>query len=124
MTRTIIIPIINILNMESLLFFILHNFVIDENNRNKKDERRVLHGAEKTYYISIANGQISQVKTADTYNFEISANDEEITELREYFDQAYVEDLGSFVRSTFHLLSIIMIQIMTDMMNNYKKHIK
>ena len=45
------------------------------------------------------NGQISQVKTADTYNFEISANDEEITELREYFDQAYVEDLGSFVRS-------------------------
>ena len=120
MTRTIIIPIINILNMESLLFFILHNFVIDENNRNKKDERRVLHGAEKTYYISIANGQISQVKTADTYNFEISANDAEITELREYFDQAYVEDLGSFVRSTFHLLSIIMIQIMTDMMNNYK----
>ena len=80
----------------------------------------MLHGAEKTYYISIANGQISQVKTADTYNFEISANDEEITELREYFDQAYVEDLGSFVRSTFHLLSIIMIQIMTDMMNNYK----
>ncbi len=46
---------------------------------------------KKTYYISIANGQISQVKTADTYNFEISANDEEITELREYFDQAYVE---------------------------------
>lgn len=53
---------------------------------------------QKTYYISIANGQISQVKTADTYNFEISANDAEITELREYFDQAYVEDLGSFVR--------------------------
>ncbi|GAB6414874.1 hypothetical protein bcgnr5390_29210 [Bacillus luti] len=47
MTRTIIIPIINILSMESLLFFILHNFVIDENNRNKKDERRALHGAEK-----------------------------------------------------------------------------
>ena len=84
----------------------------------------MLHGAEKTYYISIGNGQISQVKTADTYNFEISANDEEITELREYFDRAYVEDLGSFVRSTFHLLSIITIQIMTDMMNNYKKHIK
>lgn len=54
---------------------------------------------KKTYYISIGNGQISQVKTADTYNFEISANDEEITELREHFDQAYVEDLGSFVRS-------------------------
>ena len=83
----------------------------------------MLHGDEKTYYISIT-GQISQVKTADTYNFEISANDEEITELREHFDQAYVEDLGSFVRSTFHLLSIITIQIMTDMMNNYKKHIK
>lgn len=48
----------------------------------------MLHGAEKTYYISIGNGQISQVKTADTYNFEISANDEEITELREYFDRS------------------------------------
>ncbi len=45
---------------------------------------------KKTYYISIGNGQISQVKTADTYNFEISANDEEITELREHFDQAFV----------------------------------
>ncbi|MEH7282725.1 hydrolase, partial [Bacillus toyonensis] len=45
---------------------------------------------KKTYYISIGNGQISQVKTADTYNFEVYANDEEITELRAYFDQAYV----------------------------------
>ena len=42
---------------------------------------------KKTYYISVGNGQISQVKTADTYNFEIYANDEEIT------------DLGSYVRS-------------------------
>ena len=83
----------------------------------------MLHGDENILYIN-RNGQISQVKTADTYNFEISANDEEITELREHFDQAYVEDLGSFVRPTFHLLSIITIQIMTDMMNNYKKHIK
>ena len=37
MIRTMIIPIINILNIKPLLFFILHNFVIDENNRNKKD---------------------------------------------------------------------------------------
>ena len=54
---------------------------------------------KKTYYISVGNGQISQVKTADTYNFEIHATDEEILQLREYFDKGYKEDLGSFVRS-------------------------
>lgn len=79
---------------------------------------------KKTYYISVGNGQISQVKTADTYNFEIYANDEEITELREYFDQAYEEDLGSYVRSHVPFVRIITIRIMIDMMNNYKKHIK
>ena len=66
---------------------------------NKRMKEGCYMETKKTYYISIGNGQISQVKTADTYNFEISANDEEITELREHFDQAYVEDLGSFVRS-------------------------
>ncbi|MDM5156949.1 hydrolase [Bacillus sp. DX1.1] len=54
---------------------------------------------KKTYYISVGNGEISQVKTADTYSFAIQATEEEIIELREYFDQAYREDLGSFVRS-------------------------
>lgn len=79
---------------------------------------------KKTYYISVGNGQISQVKTADTYSFEIQANDEEITQLREYFDQAYREDLGSLYVRTFRMLSIIMIRIMTGMMNNCRKPIR
>ncbi|HDX9576879.1 TPA: hydrolase [Bacillus pseudomycoides] len=54
---------------------------------------------KKTYYISVANGEISQVKTANTYSFTIEATDEEILSLREYFDNAYREDLGTFVRS-------------------------
>ncbi|PEZ08902.1 hydrolase [Bacillus sp. AFS018417] len=54
---------------------------------------------KKTYYVSVANGEISQVKTANTYSFAIQATNEEIIKLREYFDQAYREDLGAFVRS-------------------------
>ncbi|SFJ32009.1 MULTISPECIES: hydrolase [unclassified Bacillus (in: firmicutes)] len=54
---------------------------------------------KKTYYISVANGEISQAKTANTYSFTIEATDEEILRLREYFDNAYREDLGTFVRS-------------------------
>jgi hypothetical protein len=54
---------------------------------------------KKTYYVSVAKGEISQVKTANTYSFMIEATDEEILRLREYFDNAYREDLGSFVRS-------------------------
>ncbi|MFX3623732.1 MAG: hydrolase [Ectobacillus sp.] len=53
----------------------------------------------KTYYISIGDGGISQVKTANTYSFAIQATDEEILKLRELFDGAYVEDIRSFWRS-------------------------
>ncbi|PGZ99118.1 hydrolase [Bacillus pseudomycoides] len=54
---------------------------------------------KKTYYVSVANGEISQVKTANTYSFMIEATDEEILRIREYFDNAYREDLGTFLRS-------------------------
>lgn len=78
---------------------------------------------KKTYYISVGNGEISQVKTADTYSFAIQATEEEIIELREYFDQAYREDLGSLYARMCHMSSIIMILITIGMTNNYKKHI-
>lgn len=52
-----------------------------------------------TYYVSIGNGEISQVKTASTYSFAIQATEEEIIKLREIFDGAYVEDMHSFWRS-------------------------
>ncbi|MFC6601932.1 hydrolase [Ectobacillus funiculus] len=53
---------------------------------------------KQTYYVSIADGEISKVKSANTYSFEIQASDIEIVQLRQYFDEAYQADL-TFVRS-------------------------
>lgn len=54
---------------------------------------------KQTYYVSIADGEISKVKSANTYSFEIQASDTEIVQLRQYFDEAYRADLKTFVRS-------------------------
>lgn len=61
----------------------------------KEDDRM----EKKIYYVSVANGEISRVQNANTYSFTIQATDEEIAELRNHFDSAYREDLGTFVRS-------------------------
>ncbi|MCP8967577.1 hydrolase [Ectobacillus ponti] len=55
--------------------------------------------AKKTYYVSIAGGEISQVKTANTYSFEIQATDAEVEQLRAYFNEAYGADWKSFWRA-------------------------
>ncbi|WP_445612937.1 hydrolase [Geobacillus sp. YF-1] len=57
------------------------------------DERK------KTYYVSMATGEISQLKTASSWDFEIQATDREIAELREYFDQNYSTDWQAFWRA-------------------------
>ncbi|MBM7660447.1 hypothetical protein JOC85_001219 [Bacillus mesophilus] len=54
---------------------------------------------KKTYYISIANGEISQISTTSPWNYKIEASDEEIIELREYFDQIYSTDWQGFMRA-------------------------
>ncbi|WP_181537642.1 hydrolase [[Anoxybacillus] calidus] len=54
---------------------------------------------KKTYYVSIAHGEISQVKTASPWDFKIEATDEEIIQLREYFDQNYATDIQNFFRA-------------------------
>ncbi len=54
---------------------------------------------KKTYYISVARGEISQSSTDSPWDFKIEANDEEITLLREYFDQLYTADHLSFYRA-------------------------
>jgi hypothetical protein len=54
---------------------------------------------KKTYYVSIATGEISQVKTASPWDFQIEATDDEIIQLREYFDQNYSTDWQAFWRS-------------------------
>ncbi|WP_082347168.1 hydrolase [Bacillus sp. FJAT-18017] len=58
-----------------------------------------MDGQKKTYYVSIANGEISQSATSSPWNFKIEATDEEITTLREYFDENYTHELGNFVRA-------------------------
>jgi len=54
---------------------------------------------KKTYYISLADGGISQLKTASPWDFKIEATDEEIIQLREYFDQNFSTDIQNFFRA-------------------------
>ncbi|PLR84439.1 hydrolase [Bacillus canaveralius] len=53
----------------------------------------------KTYYISVGTGEISQSSTASPWNFQIHATDEEITILREYFEQNYSTEWQNFFRA-------------------------
>jgi hypothetical protein len=54
---------------------------------------------KKTYYIDVGHGQISQSSTASAWSFKIQANDEEITQLRELFDQNYSTEWKNFFRA-------------------------
>lgn len=58
-----------------------------------------MEGNKKTYYITLASGEISQSATDSPWNFRIEANDEEIIALREYFDQNYSTDWQNFFRA-------------------------
>jgi hypothetical protein len=53
----------------------------------------------KTYYIDVASGEISQSQTASAWNFQIQANDEEITMLREEFDCNHSSGVENFLRA-------------------------
>lgn len=53
----------------------------------------------KTYYISLGEGNISQVRSANSWDYQIKATDEEITRLREIFDQNYSADWQGFFRA-------------------------
>lgn len=54
---------------------------------------------KKTYYIDIGTGEISQNATSSTWSYQILANDEEITQLRELFDQNYSTEWKNFFRA-------------------------
>lgn len=54
---------------------------------------------KKTYYIEVGSGEISQSSTDSPWNFKIEATDEEIIELREYFDQNYSTEWQNFFRA-------------------------
>lgn len=58
-----------------------------------------MENTKKTYYISIANGEISQLSTSSPWDFKIEATDDEVIKLRESFDQVYSSDLKGFFRA-------------------------
>lgn len=58
-----------------------------------------MESSKKTYYISIGTGSIMQTATDSPWNFKIEATDEEITKLRDYFDQNDSTDLQNFFRA-------------------------
>mgnify|MGYP001435275356 CR=1 FL=1 len=58
-----------------------------------------MNNERKTYYIDLGNGEISQSRTASNWNYQIHATDEEITQLREYFDQMHSTGWQNFLRA-------------------------
>jgi hypothetical protein len=54
---------------------------------------------KKTYYVSVGSGEISQVKTASPWDYQIEATDDEIIMLREYFDSNYSAEWQGFFRA-------------------------
>jgi hypothetical protein len=54
---------------------------------------------KKTYYVSVGTGEISQVKTASPWDYQIEATDDEIAMLREYFDSNYSAEWQGFFRA-------------------------
>jgi hypothetical protein len=58
-----------------------------------------MDSSKKSYYISIGTGEIMKTATDSPWNFKIEANDDEITKLREYFDQNYSTEWQNFFRA-------------------------
>jgi hypothetical protein len=54
---------------------------------------------KKTYYIDVGSGEISQSATSSTWSYKIQADNEEITQLRELFDQNYSTEWKNFIRA-------------------------
>nr|WP_180954691.1 hydrolase [Bacillus sp. V5-8f] len=54
---------------------------------------------KNTYYIYVANGQISRDGESSPWNFKIEATDEEIIKLREYFNQNADTEIENFFRA-------------------------
>lgn len=53
----------------------------------------------QAYYIDVGTGEISQSATSSTWSFKIQATDEEVTELRELFNQNYSTEWKNFFRA-------------------------
>ncbi|MFS0654470.1 hydrolase [Bacillus sp. 179-C3.3 HS] len=52
-----------------------------------------------TYYVSVQDGSISQHRDAASWQFQIEADDDQILQLRDYFDDQYMTDWKGFFRA-------------------------
>ncbi len=52
-----------------------------------------------TYYVSVQDGSISQHRDAAAWQFQIEADDDQILQLRDYFDEQYMTDWKGFFRA-------------------------
>jgi hypothetical protein len=60
---------------------------------------KLMSEQKKTYYIDVGTGEISQSATSSTWSYKIQADDEEITQLRELFDENYSTEWQNFFRA-------------------------
>ncbi|MCM3725489.1 hydrolase [Neobacillus cucumis] len=54
---------------------------------------------KKTYYIDVGTGQILSNASSSTWSYKIEATDDEITQLRELFNQNYSTEWKNFFRA-------------------------
>lgn len=54
---------------------------------------------KKKYYVSMASGEISQIKHGNNDEFIIHATEAEVSSLRQIFNQRETADLGAFLRA-------------------------
>lgn len=54
---------------------------------------------KKTYYVTLGTGEITKSKTDSAWDFKIEATDDDITQLREYFEQNNSTEWQSFFRA-------------------------
>jgi hypothetical protein len=74
----------------------------------------------KTYYVSVGAGQVLEDKEAAPFEFEIRANEEELSRLQQLF-----EDLSSADEAAaFHFPRQLTTQSLDDMNENYQHHLQ
>ncbi|KZZ85810.1 MULTISPECIES: hypothetical protein [Bacillaceae] len=54
---------------------------------------------KKTYYVTVGSGEISQLSDSSVWDYRIEATDDQIIELRSYFEQQYASDWKGFFRT-------------------------
>lgn len=54
---------------------------------------------KETFYITVGSGEISKIRTASPFDLVIEATEDEISTLRELFDQQYSTEWQGFFRA-------------------------